>query len=67
MPELPEVEALASFLRERAVGRAVMRADVAAFSAVKTFDPPLSALGGAEVTGAAGTASSSTSTSPACT
>jgi formamidopyrimidine-DNA glycosylase len=53
VPELPEVEALASFLRERAVGRSVMRADVAAFSAVKTFDPPLTALGGAEVTGAA--------------
>jgi len=31
----------------------VVRADVAAFSAVKTFDPPLSALGGAEVTGTA--------------
>jgi formamidopyrimidine-DNA glycosylase len=52
VPELPEVEALASFLRERAVGRAVIRADVAAFSAVKTFDPPLSALNGAVVTGA---------------
>jgi formamidopyrimidine-DNA glycosylase len=49
MPELPEVEALASFLRERAVGRAVQRADVAAFSAVKTFDPPLTALQGAIV------------------
>jgi len=49
MPELPEIEALASFLRERAVGRAVQRADVAAFSAVKTFDPPLSALHGAVV------------------
>ena len=53
MPELPEVEALASFLRDRAVGRVVIRADVAAFSAVKTFDPPLSALGGAEVTAVA--------------
>ena len=52
MPELPEVEALASFLRERAVGRAVQRADVAAFSAVKTFDPPLTALRGALVTDA---------------
>ena len=52
MPELPEVEALAEFLRERASGRAVMRADVAAFSAVKTFDPPLTALQGAVVTGA---------------
>ena len=52
MPELPEVEALASFLRERAVGRAVIRADVAAFSAVKTFDPPLTALQGAVASGA---------------
>jgi formamidopyrimidine-DNA glycosylase len=53
MPELPEVEALAAFLRERAVGRSIVRADVAAFSAVKTFDPPLSALSGALVTGVA--------------
>jgi formamidopyrimidine-DNA glycosylase len=52
MPELPEVEALAAFLRDRATGRAVVRADVAAFNAVKTFDPPLSALGGAVVAGA---------------
>src|SRR5664279_2467942 len=52
MPELPEIEALASFLRERATGRAVIRTDVAAFSAVKTVDPPLSALAGAVVTGA---------------
>jgi formamidopyrimidine-DNA glycosylase len=47
MPELPEVEALAVFLRERAVGRTVQRADVAAINAVKTFDPPLTALTGA--------------------
>jgi formamidopyrimidine-DNA glycosylase len=53
VPELPEVEALASFLRERAVGRSIVRADVAAFSAVKTFDPPLSALNGGLVTGVA--------------
>ncbi|MEP6598362.1 MAG: DNA-formamidopyrimidine glycosylase family protein [Actinomycetota bacterium] len=52
MPELPEVEALAAFLRDRAVGRTVQRADVAAFHAVKTFDPPLSALYGLTVTGA---------------
>jgi formamidopyrimidine-DNA glycosylase len=52
MPELPEVEALAAFLRENAVGRTVIRADVAAFSAVKTFDPPLCALSGLTVTGA---------------
>jgi formamidopyrimidine-DNA glycosylase len=52
MPELPEVEALATFLRERAVGRTVMRTDVAAINAVKTFDPPLAAVNGAEITGA---------------
>jgi formamidopyrimidine-DNA glycosylase len=51
VPELPEVEALAAFLRERAVGRVVARVDVAAFSAVKTFDPPVSALFGLTVTG----------------
>ena len=50
MPELPEVEALATFLRERAVGRTVVRADVAAINAIKTYDPPLSALGGLTVT-----------------
>ncbi len=49
MPELPEVEALAEFLRERAVGRTVRRVDVAAINAVKTFDPPLTALSGAIV------------------
>ena len=49
-PELPEVEALAGFLRERAVGRVVARVDLVAISALKTFDPPLSALPGLEVT-----------------
>ena len=52
MPELPEVEALAAFLRESAVGRVLARADLAAVQAIKTFDPPLSALGGLEITGA---------------
>jgi formamidopyrimidine-DNA glycosylase len=52
MPELPEVEALAAFLRENAVGRVLTRADLAAVQAIKTFDPPLSALGGLEITGA---------------
>ena len=52
MPELPEVEALAAFLRERAVGRVVARVDTPAFTALKTFDPPPSALQGMEVTGA---------------
>ena len=46
MPELPEVEALAQDLRGRLVGRAISRVDLAAFSALKTFDPPLHALHG---------------------
>lgn len=46
MPELPEVEALAQDLRGRLVGRAISRIDLAAFSALKTFDPPLHALHG---------------------
>lgn len=52
MPELPEIEALAAFLREHATGRVIIRSDVAAINAVKTFDPPLSALNGLTVTGA---------------
>jgi DNA-formamidopyrimidine glycosylase len=53
MPELPEVEALALFLRERASGHAIARADAASFAVLKTFDPPLSALIGQEITGVA--------------
>ena len=52
MPELPEVEALADHLRRHATGREVTRIDVSALSVLKTFDPPLSALHGQEVTGA---------------
>ena len=50
MPELPEVESLAAFLREHAVGHAVARADAASFSVLKTFDPPLTALAGQVIT-----------------
>ncbi|ALE79811.1 MULTISPECIES: DNA-formamidopyrimidine glycosylase family protein [Pseudonocardia] len=52
MPELPEVEALAHHLREHAVYRPVARVDLASMSALKTFDPPVSALVGRVVTGA---------------
>jgi formamidopyrimidine-DNA glycosylase len=52
VPELPEVEALAQFLREHAVGAVVGRIDIAALSAIKTFDPPVTALSGRDVTGA---------------
>ena len=46
MPELPEVEALAAFLRTRASGHVIARAEAASFAVLKTFDPPLSALTG---------------------
>ena len=52
MPELPEVEALAHHLREHAVGLQVGRVDVATLTALKTFDPPVTALIGTTVTGA---------------
>ena len=50
MPELPEVEALAAYLREHARGHVIARADAASFAVLKTFDPPLSALAGREIT-----------------
>ena len=53
MPELPEVEALASFLRERAVGRVVARVDVVSIAVLKTYDPAPTALAGLEITGIA--------------
>src|ERR1700684_1577223 len=50
MPELPEVESLAAFLRAHAPGHAVASADAASFSVLKTFDPPLTALTGQVIT-----------------
>ena len=49
MPEMPEVESLARFLTEKCVGHAIARIDLAAFSALKTYDPPLTALHGLEI------------------
>jgi formamidopyrimidine-DNA glycosylase len=46
VPELPEVQALADDLSARLEDRAVARVDVVAFAALKTFDPPTSALQG---------------------
>ncbi|MCD5346620.1 Fpg/Nei family DNA glycosylase [Agromyces sp. H3Y2-19a] len=51
MPELPEVQALVAFLDERLTGRAFASLRVAAISALKTFDPPLSALEGERIDG----------------
>ncbi len=52
MPELPEVEALAMFVRERAAGQTLERVELASLSALKTYDPPLESLAGRRVAGA---------------
>ena len=44
MPEMPEVQGLVGFLAERAVGRTLTRASVTSIAALKTFDPPVTAL-----------------------
>ncbi|MFD8705262.1 Fpg/Nei family DNA glycosylase [Kitasatospora sp. NPDC059648] len=49
MPELPEVEALSVFLAERLTGRVVARVQPVAISALKTYDPPVTALEGRTV------------------
>ncbi|UYM07552.1 Fpg/Nei family DNA glycosylase [Solicola gregarius] len=51
MPELPEVAALVADLRPRLEGRAIVNAHLTAFSALKTFDPPLDAFRGLVVDG----------------
>ena len=52
VPELPEVESLAIFLRERAVGQVIDRGDSAAISVLKTYRPDLSALHGRVISAA---------------
>jgi formamidopyrimidine-DNA glycosylase len=53
MPELPEVEALVQFLREKVVGQVVAHVDLVAVSALKTVTVPVEAMGGVTVTGIA--------------
>jgi formamidopyrimidine-DNA glycosylase len=53
VPELPEVTALVADLGARLTGRVVDRVDVVSFAALKTFDPPVSALSGETVQGVA--------------
>ncbi|MFH9547932.1 Fpg/Nei family DNA glycosylase [Streptomyces sp. NPDC017435] len=50
MPELPEVEALKDFLAGHLVGRGIVRVLPVAISVLKTYDPPVTALEGREVT-----------------
>ncbi|MEV7602392.1 DNA-formamidopyrimidine glycosylase family protein [Kitasatospora sp. NPDC089797] len=49
MPELPEVEALSAFLGGRLTGRVIAGVQPVAISALKTYDPPVSALEGRTV------------------
>ena len=49
MPELPEVEALAAYLRDRAVGRRITAVWPTAISAVKTFQYPMETLIGGQI------------------
>ncbi|MFK0240855.1 Fpg/Nei family DNA glycosylase [Microbacterium sp. NPDC090281] len=53
MPEMPEVQGLTAFLGERAVGRTITKATVAAIAALKTYDPQITALQGATITASA--------------
>ncbi|GAA2090103.1 DNA-formamidopyrimidine glycosylase family protein [Brevibacterium salitolerans] len=51
MPELPEIDALAAFLRTRLIGDAAAAVQLAELSLLGTVDPPLEALLGLEFTG----------------
>jgi formamidopyrimidine-DNA glycosylase len=52
MPELPEVESLTQFLAEHLSGREVERVHPVSVAALKTYDPPLTALVGRTFAGA---------------
>jgi formamidopyrimidine-DNA glycosylase len=51
VPELPEVEALCRFLGDACSGQVIERAEVAALSALKTYDPPVESLRGLTISG----------------
>jgi formamidopyrimidine-DNA glycosylase len=51
MPELPEVEALAGYLDERLTGRVLVQILPVTISVLKTYDPPLGALEGRQISG----------------
>ncbi|MGB3732154.1 Fpg/Nei family DNA glycosylase [Microbacterium sp.] len=53
MPEMPEVQGLVDFLGERAAAHAITRTSVGEIAALKTFDPPHTALTGAVITATA--------------
>ncbi len=50
MPEMPEVEALVRWLRTKLDGAVVAEIEPASFAVLKTYDPPLTAFAGLQVT-----------------
>ncbi|NLH70601.1 MAG: Fpg/Nei family DNA glycosylase [Brooklawnia sp.] len=50
MPELPQVEALRDWLAGKLVGRVIAGVQLVDFAALKTYQPPLDALLGLEIT-----------------
>ena len=53
MPEMPEVQGHVDFLQERLTGLEITRASVANIAALKTYDPPIDAMVGTTISGAA--------------
>lgn len=51
MPELPEVQALADVIGAQFTDCTIAKAELGSLSALKTYDPPLSALAGAVLVG----------------
>jgi formamidopyrimidine-DNA glycosylase len=51
VPELPEVQALTEILDRRLRGRRIAAVVISSVAALKTYDPPISALTGLEVSG----------------
>ena len=51
MPELPDVEDYLAALRPRVLGERLERVRITGFSLLKTYDPPITAIEGEEVTG----------------
>jgi formamidopyrimidine-DNA glycosylase len=51
VPELPEIEAYLAALRPRIAGRTLAKTRINSFSLLRTFDPPVEALAGSDVTG----------------
>jgi formamidopyrimidine-DNA glycosylase len=52
MPEMPEVQGLVDFLRERTVDLSITKVSIGNIAALKTYDPPVEALHGGTIVAA---------------